>query len=82
MLPTSARTGSLIDEVVISASRAVSFDRTATITCEVTNQGMHVQLELRTEDIGTGDYTMSATAAHAEVTSLVVYTAPFNHGGP
>jgi hypothetical protein len=25
---------------------------------------------------------MATTAAHAEVTSLVVYTAPFNHGGP
>jgi hypothetical protein len=72
----------LIDEVVIGATCAISFDRTATITCEVTNRGVHVQLERPTEDIGTRDCTMSATAAHAEVTSPVVYAAPFNHGGP
>ena len=40
------------------------------------------KLELPAEDTWTGTYTIAATAAHAEVTSLVVYTAPFNHGGP
>jgi len=72
----------LMDEVVIIASRQVAFDRTATLECEVTNQGLKVKLELPAEDTGTGTYTIAATAAHAEVTSLVVYTAPFNHGGP
>lgn len=72
----------LMGEVTIRATRLISFDRQGTLICEVTNQGQRVVLQLATDDGSTGIYTMAATAAHAEVTSLIVYTAPFNHGGP
>jgi len=72
----------LAGEVTITATRLISFDRAGELICEVTNQGQRVILQLPTDDGSTGIYTMATTAAHAEVTSLVVYTAPFNHGGP
>ena len=72
----------LLGEVTIRATRLISFDRVGTLLCRVTHQGTPHELQLTTEDGGTGLYTMAAHGAHAEVTSLVVYTAPFNHGGP
>jgi thrombospondin type 3 repeat protein len=72
----------LMGEITISARRLIDVMRVATLTCDITHQGQHLKLEMEGEDVGIGAYTMAAIAAHAEVTSLVVYTAPFNHGAP
>jgi hypothetical protein len=72
----------VLGEVTIRATRLVSLSRTAALFCHFENQGQKLDIQLPTEDAGTGIFTFAATGAHAEVSSLVVYTAPFNHGGP
>jgi len=72
----------ILGEITIRAIRLVSLSRTAALFCQFTHQGQTIDLQVPTEDAGTGIFTVAATGAHAEMSSLVVYTAPFNHGGP
>lgn len=72
----------LIGEITIRAIRSVDVNRVATFRCQVTHAGVPFELRLTVEDTGSGDYLMAAHGASTEVTSFVVYTAPFNHGAP